>query len=139
SEMNQNNDFVILPEFTNHFTYDENIYAAYALFGNDVGRYSYQLGLRTEYSDITTLLRETNENNNTKYIDYFPSAHFTYKLTEKDNLQLSYSRRIRRPGFWQLNPFRTYADNRNIWSGNPNLRPVYTNSFETGYLRFWKN
>lgn len=139
SEMNQNNDFVILPEFTNHFTYDENIYAAYALFGNDVGRYSYQLGLRTEYSDITTLLRETNENNNTKYIDYFPSAHFTYKLTEKDNIQLSYSRRIRRPGFWQLNPFRTYADNRNIWSGNPNLRPVYTNSFETGYLRFWKN
>lgn len=129
--------YMILPEFTNHFTYDENIYAGYALFGNDAGRYSYQLGLRAEYSDITTLLRETNENNNTKYLDFFPSAHFTYKLTEKDNIQLSYSRRIRRPGFWQLNPFRTFSDNRNIWSGNPNLKPVYTNSFETGYLRFW--
>ncbi len=128
-----------LSAFTNHFVYDENIYAAYALFGNDVGRYSYQVGLRSEYSQISTILRETQEENKNNYIDLFPSAHFTYKLTEQDNIQFSYSRRIRRPGFWQLNPFRTLNDNRNIMTGNPNLKPVYTNAFETGYLRYWKN
>lgn len=130
-------DFIILDDFTNHFTYDEKIYAAYALFGNDAGRYSYQLGLRSEYSDIRTILLETNQNNRKTYPDFFPSAHFTYKLTESDNLQVSYSRRIRRPGFRQLNPFRTFTDNRNFWSGNPDLKPVYTNSFELGYLRYW--
>ncbi len=139
SEQNDQGDFELVPEFTNHFVYDENIYAAYALFGNDVGRYTYQLGLRTEYSDIRTMLHETSEDNSNTYLDFFPSAHFTYKLTEKDNVQLSYSRRIRRPGYWQLNPFRSFTDNRNIWSGNPTLKPVYTNAFETGYLRFWKS
>ena len=138
-DQDESGNLIINPEFTNHFDYNEKIYAAYAQFGNDAGRFSYQLGLRTEYSDIRTILYETNEDNRNQYPDLFPSAHFTYKMTEKDNIQISYSRRIRRPGFWQLNPFRTYSDNRNIWSGNPGLRPVYTNSFETGYLRFWKN
>jgi outer membrane receptor protein involved in Fe transport len=137
-EKDDNGDFIILDDFTNHFTYDEKIYAAYALFGNDAGRYSYQLGLRSEYSDIRTILLETNQDNRKTYPDFFPSAHFTYKLTESDNLQVSYSRRIRRPGFRQLNPFRTFTDNRNFWSGNPDLKPVYTNSFELGYLRYWK-
>ncbi len=136
-DQNEDQEWVNMPEFTNHFIYNENIYAAYALFGNDVGTYSYQLGLRTEYSDIRTRLIETNEDNHNTYFDFFPSAHFTYKLTETQHLQLSYSRRIRRPWFRQLNPFRSFADNRNIWSGNPNLQPVYTNSYELGYLKFW--
>lgn len=136
-EKDDNGAFIILDDFTNHFTYDEKIYAAYALFGNDAGRYSYQLGLRSEYSDIRTILLETNQDNRKNYPDFFPSAHFTYKLTESDNLQVSYSRRIRRPGFRQLNPFRTFTDNRNFWSGNPDLKPVYTNSYELGYLRYW--
>lgn len=130
---------VINTDFTNHFDYEEKILAAYAQFGNESGRFSYLLGLRAEYSDIRTLLRETNEDNTQTYPDFFPSAHFNYKLSESDQLQVSYSRRIRRPGFWQLNPFRTFSDNRNIWSGNPNLRPVYTHSMEGGYLHFWKN
>lgn len=125
--------------FTNHFDYEEKILAAYAQFGNEAGRFSYLLGLRAEFSDIHTILKETNQDNRQTYPDFFPSAHLNYKLSEKDQLQISYSRRIRRPGFWQLNPFRTYSDNRNIWSGNPELRPVYTNSFEGGYLHFWKN
>jgi outer membrane receptor protein involved in Fe transport len=138
-DMDAYGNLTINPDFTNHFDYNEKIFAAYAQFGNDVGRYSYQLGLRTEVSDIHTKLYETNDDNRDQYPDLFPSAHFTYKLTESDNIQVSYSRRIRRPGFRQLNPFRTFSDNRNIWSGNPNLKPVYTNAFETGYLRFWKN
>jgi len=132
-----NGEFDTLDDFTNHFIYDENILAAYAMFGDDRGRYSYQLGLRVEYADINTLLRDTEEEDQQNYLDPFPSAHFTYKLTEVDNIQLSYSRRIRRPGFRQLNPFRSFADNRNIWTGNPELKPVYTDSYEIGYLRYW--
>ena len=138
-DKDENGSFILLPEFSNHFDYNEKITAVYALFGNDVGRYSYQLGLRTEYSEISTLLRETNEDNNNQYLDFFPSIHLNYKLSENDQIQVSYSRRIRRPGFRQLNPFRSFSDNRNIWSGNPNLKPIYTDSYELGYLHYWKN
>ncbi len=138
-DQDENGNYIILPDFTNHFDYTEKISAAYALFGNDVGRYSYQFGLRAEYSEISTLLRESNEDNNNFYLDFFPSIHLNYKLSENDQIQVSYSRRISRPGFRQLNPFRSYSDNRNIWSGNPNLKPIYTNSYELGYLHYWKN
>lgn len=130
--------FTELEGFSNIFKYNEDILAAYVLYGRDKGKYTYQLGTRSEYSKIGTKLLETNEENNQSYLDFFPSGHFTYKFDPKNNLQFSYSRRIRRPGFWQLNPFRTITDNRFIMSGNPGLRPVYTNSFEVGYLRFFK-
>ncbi|MDN5350089.1 MAG: hypothetical protein PWQ54_1485 [Bacteroidales bacterium] len=138
-ELNDNGEYVNLPDYTNRFIYDEKILAAYALFGNESGRYSYQLGLRSEYSEISTLLQETDESNSQYYLNLFPSAHLNYKLTENDQIQVSYSRRIRRPGFWQLNPFRSFTDNRNINTGNPNLRPIYTDSYELGYLRYWEN
>jgi outer membrane cobalamin receptor len=130
--------FNILPGFSNIFNYDEDILAAYLLYGADKGKYTYQLGTRAEWSQIGTKLLETGIENNSSYIDLFPSGHFTYRFNQKNNLQLSYSRRIRRPGFWQLNPFRTITDNRFIMSGNPDLKPVYTNSYEAGYLRFFK-
>ncbi len=137
-EEQQNGIWENMAAFTNHFIYNENILAAYALFGNDLGSYSYQVGVRSEYADIRTRLINTNEDNRNNYIDLFPSAHFTYKLSTTQHLQISYSRRIRRPGFWQLNPFRNFSDNRNIWTGNPNLQPVYTNAYELGYLKFWQ-
>ncbi len=130
---------IVNNDFTNLFRYEEKILAGYAQFGNESGRFSYLLGLRAELSDIYTQLRETNEESHNNYPDFFPSAHLNYKLTENDQLQISYSRRIRRPGYWQLNPFRTFSDNRNIWSGNPDLKPVYTHSLEGGFLHFWKN
>lgn len=136
-EKDSTGQYISMPEFTNRFLYDEKILAVYLLYGGEIGRYSYQAGLRTEYADINTELRETSELNNQNYFDFFPSLHLNYKLTEKDQLQISYSRRIRRPGFWQLNPFRSFTDNRNIRTGNPNLKPIYTDSYELGYLRYW--
>lgn len=138
SEQDSTGTYVNLMQFTNHFNYDEGIYAAYVLFSNDAGRFSYQLGLRSELTGTKTVLEETKESNRDTIFDIFPSAHFTFKATENDNLQISYSRRIRRPDANQLNPFRSYSDNRNIWTGNPDLKPVYTDSYEIGYLRYWK-
>lgn len=67
----------------------------------------------------------------------FPSAHINYSFNENNQLQVSYTRRIRRPGFWEMSPFRSYNDNRNIRMGNPALRPTYMDSYELGYIHFW--
>ncbi len=124
--------------FSNDFRYDENIYAFYAIFGDKRNKFSYQLGLRGELSDVKTSLIETNEVNPRNYFDLFPSVHLTYDLPQSNAIQLSYSRRIRRPRFWFLNPFFTFSDSRNFFGGNPNLDPVYTNSYEIGHIKYWE-
>ncbi len=134
----QNGNNVILNQFTNIFEYVEDVYAAYGIYSKQFEKLSYQLGMRVEHSEIQTNLKTTGENNRKSYTDFFPSAAFTYKLENEVSLQWSYSRRISRPRFWYLNPFFTFSDARNIRTGNPDLDPEYTNSFEVGYLKYWK-
>lgn len=124
---------------SNDFNYDENIHAAYAILGNKPGRFSYQFGLRMEVSDVLTELLQTNERNHRTYTNFFPSAHFTYELSEGNNIQVSYSRRIRRPRFWDLNPFFTFSDARNIFRGNPNVNPEFTDVYEVGHIKYFNN
>ena len=124
---------------SNDFDYNENIYAAYGQYGNKFGVFSFQLGLRFEYSDVITELIQTEEINPRTYADLFPSAFFNYELSEANAFQISYSRRIRRPNFWNLNPFFSFSDSRNFFAGNPDLDPEYTHSFDMNYLRFWDN
>lgn len=130
-------EFTTIDGLDNEFQYQENIYAAYASFGNKWKKLSYQFGLRVEISDINTKLLNDNYENPRNYIDPFPTAHFSYTVTEKSSLQLSYSRRLSRPGFRSLLPFFTYSDDRNRFSGNPNLNPEYTHSTELGHLHQW--
>ena len=127
-----------LINFSNSFLYQENVHAAYAIYGAKVKKFSYQGGLRLEYSDINTELKETNEINPRTYLNLFPSAHINYEFPGQNQVQLSYSKRIRRPRFWDLNPFFTFSDNRNFFSGNPNVNPEYTNSFELGHIKYWE-
>lgn len=133
-----NNAWSPLQNFDNHFVYSEKIHAAYLIAASKIKKFSYQGGLRMEYSDITTELTKTNEKNHRTYADLFPSAHLSYALDSTNSVQLSYSRRLRRPGFWHLLPFFTISDSRTIFSGNPNLNPEYSNSFELGHLKDWK-
>jgi outer membrane receptor protein involved in Fe transport len=124
-----------LADFNNHFIFTENIYAGYLIVGNQRKRFSWQAGVRSEYSDVTTELTETDTTNNRTYIDFFPSAHLSYKLDSAANsLQLSYSRRLSRPHFRHLLPFYGYSDSRNFFSGNPDLEPEYSHLFEVGHL-----
>lgn len=129
---------ITLTEFTNIFGYQEDVYAAYGIFSKQFEKLSYQLGMRMEHSEIGTELKTTNQKNQKSYTDFFPSAAFTYKLENDNSIQWSYSRRISRPRFRSLNPFFTFSDARNIRTGNPDLNPEYTNSFEVGYLKYWK-
>lgn len=124
--------------FTNNFKYEEIIHGIYGNVGSKVDKFSFQFGLRIEHSDVITKLLLTNENNPRNYYNFFPSAFFTYDLSSSDALQLSYSRRIQRPSFWDLNPFFTLRDRRNIFRGNPNIEPELTDSYELGYVKYWE-
>jgi len=124
--------------FTNDFLYEENIHAAYGILGNKVSKLSYQLGVRAEWTDVTTTLRKTNDVNPRKYNNLFPSVHVTYELPKQNSMQISYSRRIRRPTYNDLSPFSTFSDSRNFWSGNPDLNPEFTDVFEIGHIKYFE-
>jgi len=124
---------------SNNFIYNENVIGAYANIGKDFEKFSFQVGLRSEYSQIKTELLQTNEINDRNYMNLFPSAFLSYKMAGENSFQASYSRRIRRPRFWDLNPFFTFTDRRNFFSGNPDLDPEYTDSYEVGHLKYWQS
>lgn len=124
---------------SNNFIYNENVLGAYSNIGKDFEKFSFQVGLRAEYSEIKTELQQTNEVNERSYPNLFPSAFLNYKLKGENSIQASYSRRIRRPRFWDLNPFFTFTDRRNFFSGNPDLDPEFTDSYEVGHLKYWES
>lgn len=122
---------------TNRFIYNENIHAFYSTYALEGANLSAMFGLRGEYSDITSKLITTNTTVPNSYFKLYPSLHLTYKLNEKNEMQLNYSRRVRRPEADDLNPFAEYADPTNIRVGNPYLRPEIIHSIELGYK--WGN
>lgn len=138
TEQDSTGTYLPLDSLNNNFLYDENINAAYAIIGNKIKRFSYQFGLRAEHTDIKTTLAQTNESNPRNYANLFPSAHFTYKLPQENSLQISYSRRVRRPRYNDLSPFVTFSDNRNFFSGNPDLNPEFTDAYELGHVKFFE-
>nr|WP_225865915.1 TonB-dependent receptor [Dyadobacter sp. UC 10] len=128
--------WIMLPNLTNDFLYEENINAVYGIVGNKTGKFSYQAGLRAEWTGVTTELKQTSEVNKRRYANLFPSVHVTYDFAKQNAFQLSFSRRVRRPQYNDLSPFATYSDNRNYWSGNPDLNPEFTNAFELGHIKY---
>jgi outer membrane receptor protein involved in Fe transport len=136
TQQNSDGGWITLPGLTNDFLYEENINAAYGMIGNKTGKFSYQGGVRAEWTGVTTTLKQTNEVNDRKYANFFPSVHVTYDFAKQNAFQLSYSRRVRRPQYNDLTPFATYSDNRNYWSGNPDLNPEFTNAFELGHIKY---
>lgn len=120
---------------TNDFNFDERILATYLILSNTMEKISWQLGARLEHTDLETLLEQTGESNNQDYLSFFPSANVTYKYSEVSSLQVSYSRRVNRPRFRSLNPFVTFSNPLSIYTGNPNLQPQFTDSYELGILQ----
>ena len=121
------------PDFSYNTTYYRNFYAAYALFAGESGKFGYQAGLRTEYTDRTVEMTGEDDFVLNRW-DLFPTVHASYKLPKDQELMLSYSRRIDRPRGWQLEPFVTWQDNYNVRKGNPDLQSEYIDSFDAGYL-----
>lgn len=143
TEMDSTGVYNPLTDYCYDYEYSEQVAALYTSLGNDWGRWSGQIGVRAEMTNIMTNLRgyahdgTDSINGGKPYYDFFPSAHLNYSVNENNQFQVSYTRRIRRLGFWQMSPFRSYNDNRNIRMGNPALKPTYMDSYELGYIHFW--
>ncbi len=138
TQRNEQGVFEPLPGLDNYFIYKENIHGVYGIIGNKTKKFSYQAGLRAEMTDVKTILQETNQSNPRQYTNLFPSAHFTYNINQENAFQLSYSRRVRRPTYNDLSPYVTFSDQRNFFSGNPDLNPEFTNSFDLGHIKYFE-
>ncbi len=135
SEYSASMNGVSLPQYENKLFYDENIYGAYVQYGNKFKKLNYLLGVRSEFSNINISDRKKTINREKNYINFFPTVHLQFSMKHDYELQVSYSRRINRPRFWQLNSFAGLSDTRNLRVGNPDLDPMYTNAFEIGMLK----
>lgn len=131
-------DFQVNPNtaYSNLLEYVENINALYLQYGNKINKFSYFLGLRWEDSHIEVNSFTSSDFNTKLYNNFFPTATFNYELTDNQSITLSYSKRINRPRGRFVNPFSTYSSNVNLFQGNPDLDPTFTNVIELGYL--WK-
>lgn len=127
------------PAYTQNFLYMENVNAAYAILGGEFGDFSGQVGVRAENTNIRTEVKGTGQVNEQNYIGLFPSVFLNYSFNEQQSIQISYSRRLRRPRSRSLLPFVDFGDNRSQFTGNPNLTPEYSNSYEAGYLHYWNS
>jgi len=120
---------------TNHFIYDETIYAAYINWSSKLGeKFSLQAGLRAEQTKSEGESKTTGQLTKRDYLSLFPSIFVTQKVTDDYELNYSYSRRLQRPNYGQLNPFFAYRDPYTYWQGNPYLRPQYTHAFSITQL-----
>ncbi|MFW6248393.1 MAG: TonB-dependent receptor domain-containing protein [Bacteroidota bacterium] len=122
---------------SNHFIFNEQIYAAYAQYSTLLGNYSIQAGLRAEQSFIDGDLINEAKYFSKNYLNLFPTAHIRRNFENNQALQISYSRRINRPHNRNLNPFQRYNSEYDVLQGNPELDPELINSYEIGYTKFW--
>ncbi|MEZ2414128.1 TonB-dependent receptor domain-containing protein [Muriicola sp. E247] len=125
------------PDFSNELNYKEYVNAAYMQLGTKVKKFSVLGGLRMEASDIGIELVDTQEVTDKDYVNWFPSLFLGYEFSETEQLTISYSRRLRRPRSRFINPFPSRSSNTNLFQGNPDLDPTFTNAFDLGYLKRW--
>ncbi|TWF32520.1 outer membrane receptor protein involved in Fe transport [Chitinophaga polysaccharea] len=121
---------------TNHFIYKENINAAYINYNRQFKKIGVQLGLRGEQTHISGSSASQKAQqpvlvkNDSTYFNLFPSMALTYNMNKNNTFGLTYSRRIQRPSYDDLNPFEFYLDRYTKQAGNPYLKPQYSNNFE---------
>ena len=126
--------YVLNPTLSVKYNFTDKVYAGYATYSKQLKKFSYQLGMRLESSKYNGNYISRNTNFSNKYpFSLFPSTYLTYKLTDKQDVQLNYSRKVNRPNFFQLLPFIDYTDSLNLSVGNPDLKPEFTNLVEIGY------
>ena len=131
----------------NRFLYNQDVHALYMTYGGKWNKLSYQAGLRGEYWRVDTRSLDFDQEFNGKasetfekdYFKLFPSAFISYALPKNNELQVNYTRRLRRPWGGQLNSFRNISDASNISFGNPELTPEYSHSFELNYIKSWES
>ena len=130
--------FTNINEFTNTLEYNENVTAFYTQFGSKINKFSYLAGLRFEDSKIEVNQLTSNIFKTKKYNNLFPSLFLTYEINDNSSVSLNYSKRISRPRDRFINPFASYTSNVNLFQGNPDINPAYTDAYDLGYLKKWE-
>jgi len=114
---------------SNTFKFDEHVHAGYGVLSQSVGKFDLQAGLRAEWANRNFELAGAQAIPYS-YHSLFPSGVIMYRPGEQSQIKVSYSRRVRRPGTQELNPFPVFFDQQNVFVGNPRLNPEYTDAFE---------
>ena len=124
--------------FDNNLHYTRYIYSAYSTFSGEISGFGYQLGLRGEYTDRNIDIEKSDKNYIYQKFDVFPTLHISRNMKANQQIMLSYSRRIRRPNSWVLNNYPKYIDEHNIFLGNPDVTPEFSNSYEFSYRKIFE-
>ena len=126
----ENGNFVEDPNLTNVFEWVQKVLGVYTTAAYEQDKWGVKFGVRMENASVETLLKNTNTTSYKNYTNFFPSGHTSYKVNDNFSMQAGYSKRIFRPRMWDLNPFFNIRNSFNIRTGNPNLQPEYTDSYE---------
>ncbi|WP_025143398.1 outer membrane beta-barrel protein [Pedobacter jeongneungensis] len=123
------------PKRSNQFNYQEYIGAGYLSYSGQKDKINYSLNLRTEYTLTKAYSITTGTFTERKFLKWLPSFNLTYTIGDNEQLSFNYSKRLTRPTFAALNPFRFYYSPRHYWIGNPYLQPSTTNLINLSYSR----
>ncbi len=133
------NEFEINSNLSNVLNFKEDINALYSQYGSKFNKFSFLFGLRLENTRITIDQPTSGDYITKNYTGLFPTVNLNYELSQTENITLGYSRRLRRPRSRMINPFPSRSSVTNIFTGNPDLDPTYSGTFDLGYLnRFGK-
>ena len=130
-----NGNFINDLNLSNTLLYNEKVNAFYTQYGNKKNKFSYLLGLRYEESKTAVKQLANNTNNVKNYNDFFPTLNLSYQIKENETITFGYNRRIRRARSYFINPFPSKSSATNIFQGNPNIDPTYSNGIDLGYLK----
>lgn len=122
-----NSGSTLNPSLSDLFLYEENIFAAYAQIDRSWEKWSLAAGLRLEQTDVEGDSQSLGQVNTQEYLELFPNLALTHQLNENNSYTLSYKRTIDRPRYTDLNPFKTFLNDFNFNTGNPNLQPSFNN------------
>ena len=128
-----NTEMVPDTNISNYFRYKENNEALYVSGSKKIGKWDLQAGLRMEATQTTGYSRELDNTHKNNYVKLFPTLYAMYSIADKTSVSFNYSRRIRRPSYESLNPFRTINNSNSYNEGNAFLQPAFTDNIEVTF------
>ena len=129
-----NGNNVLVSSLSDQYNYSENIQALYYSMEKNIKDWSFKVGLRDEITETNGESLATNQSHSNNYSKLFPTIYISHDLNEKNSLSISYSKRIDRPPYEYLDPFKWYISKYDYAIGNPFLQPSLINNVELSYI-----
>lgn len=131
---NTNGVFVLDPLQSDDFDYKENTQSLYASVSHKLNnKWQFKVGIRFENTQTKGVSKTLNRVNKTSYNKLFPTTYISFTPNNNNNFSLNYGRRINRPKFWEINPFRWYVNEFTFSEGNPFLQPSFKDNLELNH------